>query len=319
MKTEKKIGDWAEEFIDYKRSIGYVYGRQQYLLQNYVDFTHKRQMNLMYPTKQSVNEFLNTKISVPGTLYNATCVLREFSRYLLNHGFRDAYIIPPKSATQVKPEPPYFFTKEEIQSFFTALDSIKPHSSFKGRELVMPALFRVLYCCGLRNKEARTLLYSDVHPLEFYMDILQSKGPKSRRLFISHELSIYLQEYDANISLLFPRRKYFFPHKENVYVSSTVTENFKRFWLKAYPDSIFEIKPTAYDLRHNFACENLNRWAAEGCDINSMLAYLSRYMGHQSIRGTLYYFHFIPEYFSEFVDKSKALEEIIPEVQDEEE
>ena len=52
-------------------------------------------------------------------------------------------------------------------------------------------------------------------------------------------------------------------------------------------------------------------------DINVMIPYLMRYMGHQTVKETLYYFHFVPEFFPTFRELSKPLEDIIPEVWDE--
>lgn len=71
-------------------------------------------------------------------------------------------------------------------------------------------------------------------------------------------------------------------------------------------------------LSHHFAWSNLNRWAAEGLDLNVMLPYLMRYMGHQSVSGTLYYFHFVPEFFPTYKSMTDALEDVIPEVSYEE-
>jgi integrase len=144
---------------------------------------------------------------------------------------------------------------------------------------------------------------------------MQSKGPKSRRIFISNALSLYLKEYDAAISLLFPARKHFFPHRRDAcYKSGAVTANFRRFWMKAFPGFVLTSRPRAYDFRHHFVWANLNRWASEGIDVNAMLPYLARYMGHQNINNTLYYFRFVPEFFPDFARMAKPSELILPEV-----
>lgn len=39
-----------------------------------------------------------------------------------------------------------------------------------------------------------------------------------------------------------------------------------------------------------------------------------RYMGHQSVRETLYYFHFVPEFFPVYRRMTEPLEGVIPEV-----
>lgn len=311
--NEHSLRQHAEDFVVYKRTLGYVYDSQEGYLKKYVDFVERCPFFPNIPTKRVTDEYIGSISSSNATLYGTVSVLREFSRYLRVRGF-DAYIIPPKTVRQPVAEEPYFFMPEEIEAFFGELDKIEPHKSFKGRELVFPALFRLIYCCGLRCKEARTLECSNVHLEECYIDIVQSKGPKSRRIFISGELVDYLVGYEMKIRLLFPNRKYFFPHGEKCYESCAVSGNFRRFWMRAFPDFELKTRPRAYDFRHHFAWTNLNRWAAEGLDLNVMLPYLMRYMGHQSVRETLYYFHFVPEFFPTYRRMAESLEDVIPEV-----
>jgi len=49
-----------------------------------------------------------------------------------------------------------------------------------------------------------------------------------------------------------------------------------------------------------------------------LLPYLMRYMGHQTVTETLYYFHFVPEFFPTYRDMAGNLDDIIPEVSYEE-
>ncbi len=305
----------ADEFVLYKRSLGYVYKTEEIYLRNYTNFVIAQAgTEHIVPEKSTVNDFLeamgNTSVSLCGFVSS----LREFSRYLILRGHSNAYMIPSKTVRKHVAEPPYFFTEAEISRFFEKIDEIELHSRYKGREIVIPVIFRLLYCCGLRSKEIVTLPYLAVHLKENYLDIEQSKGPKSRRIFISLELSDYLLEYDNTIKLLFPERIYFFPNGHDHYQTSFISTNFWRFWKKAYPDFPKGSRPRAYDLRHHFAWANLNRWAAEGLDLSAMLPYLMRYMGHNDIRETLYYFHFVPEFFPTFHDLSKGTEDIFPEV-----
>lgn len=72
----------------------------------------------------------------------------------------------------------------------------------------------------------------------------------------------------------------------------------------------------AYDFRHHFAYANMNRWLKEGNDINVMLPYLMKYMGHQDIENTLYYFHLVPDIYNTIVEKSSLFEDLLPEVND---
>ena len=311
--TGRSLRQHADDFVTYKRALGYIYDGQAGLLNNFVNFAESRPSVPSIPTKYVTDEYMGSISSSSATLYGTVAVLREFGRYLRARGF-EAYVIPPKTVSHPMAKEPYFFTPEEVETFFVELDKIEPHKSFKGRELVFPALFRLLYCCGLRCKEVRTLECSNVHTEDRYIDIMQSKGPKSRRIFISGELADYLNGYDLKIRILFPNRKYYFPHEEKCYESCAVSANFRRFWMRAFPDFELKTRPRAYDFRHHFAWTNLNRWATEGLDLNAMLPYLMRYMGHQSVHETLYYFHFVPEFFPTYRKMAEPLEDVIPEV-----
>ncbi|NLB42587.1 MAG: tyrosine-type recombinase/integrase [Clostridiales bacterium] len=312
--NDKKIRQLSEEFILYKTVMGYMYDTPKFYLKRYVDYVETVGPEAIFPEKSFTTRYLDSLTNAPGSLYGTVCVLREFSRYLFKHGYEKVYIIPPKSASLPTAEPPYFFTQKEINKFFEKLDGIQKNPSFKGRELVVPAIFRLLYCCGLRCKEARTLECCNVHMDELYIDVLLSKGHKSRRIFISEQLVEYMHNYDSRIRMMFPKRKYFFPHGDGSYSGSMISQNFKRFWKEAYPDFVITTRPRAYDFRHHFAWANLNRWASEGIDVNVMVAYLMRYMGHQSISETLYYFHFVPEFFPTFQGMTRQLEDVLPEV-----
>ena len=71
----------------------------------------------------------------------------------------------------------------------------------------------------------------------------------------------------------------------------------------------------AYDFRHHFAYTNMNRWLKEGKNVNVMLPYLMRYMGHSSLEKTYYYIHLIPDYFGNYAVATESLENLLPEVE----
>lgn len=311
---EKSIRKYLDEFILYKHSLGYVYETTAYYLKKYAVFEEENDPGSLL-AKETADRYLASLGNHPGSLYGTVCAMREFGRYLQKQGV-NAYVFPAKTVRQQTPEPPYFFTSEEICRFFSMADAVEPFPGYPGRELVIPAFFRLMYCCGIRCIEARMLRCGQVSLEERYMDILQSKGPKNRRLYISDELADYLRMYDQKISVLYPAREYFFPgYRRHLYVSkSFVHGNFCRLWEKAFPGFSGEIYPRAYDLRHHFAWANINRWALGGLDVNAMLPYLMRYMGHSSVKQTLYYFHFVPEFYSSYRTMAEPSEDILPEV-----
>lgn len=310
----KSMDEYLEEFLLYKQSLGYSYVTHAHYLKKYVSFRKNNEPENMMD-KESVDQYLGTLKDAPGTLYGTVCAMREFGRYLRKQGI-DAYILAPKTVHQLTPDPPYFFTAEEIGHFFAAADSVRPFSGFRGREYIIPAIFRLMYCCGIRCKEARMLRCKNVFLEKGFLDIMWSKGPKNRRLYISQELVDYLILYDRKISGLYPGREYFFPgYRGRSYVSKCfIANNFRRCWEQSYPDFSGVQYPRAIDFRHHFAWTNINKWASEGLDVNVMLPYLMRYMGHQTVKQTLYYFHFVPDFYPSYRALAESSDDILPEV-----
>ena len=246
----KSLPEMIDQFVSYKKANGYQYQTGAYYLKKYARFVIETAPKTVAPDKASVEGFLEKLRDTPGSLYNAAAFLREFSRYLTARGIA-AYLIPSGRLRLPTPVQPYFFTEGEIAAFFRECDRIKADTHLKGRHLVLPAVFRLLYCCGLRCKEARTLARRNVHLDEGYLDIIQSKGPKSRRVPISRELAEYLTVYDHRISHLFPDRVTFFPNREDQpYGASWLQRNFLRFWYAAFPEKRGSgIRIRAYDFR----------------------------------------------------------------------
>lgn len=311
----KSLPEMIDQFVSFKRANGYQYQTGAYYLKKYARFVMETAPETAAPDKASVEGFLEKLRDTPGSLYNAAASLREFSRYLTARGIA-AYLIPSGRLRLPTPVQPYFFTEREVTVFFRECDRIKENPHLKGKHLVFPAIFRLLYCCGLRCKEARTLARENVHLDESCLDILQSKGPKSRRIYISEELTEYLAIYDRQISRLFPNRETFFPNrKDQPYSASWLEQNFLRFWYAAFPEKKGSgVSTRAYDFRHHFVYANMNRWLREGKDVDAMLPYLMRYMGHSDIKNTLYYFHLVPDIYGGILDRSSHSEGLIPEV-----
>ena len=94
---------------------------------------------------------------------------------------------------------------------------------------------------------------------------------------------------------------------------------FNQIWDTAGLRKESDKQPREYDFRHHFAFANINRWVKDDVNVNAMMPYLMRYMGHSSLESTFYYIHLVPEFFGTYIEKTKVLEDILPEVDDEEE
>ena len=178
-------------------------------------------------------------------------------------------------------------------------------------------MFGLMYACGLRPGEARALKRRDVHPDTLEIDVVESKGKRSRRLAVTGEVMEMVAKSDSMTSAVMGEdRPFLFSPSAGGMVSTKILSTaFRRIWRAAgLPESQHGRKPTCYLLRHHFAYANVERWAAEGLDPNAMLPYLQRYMGHASVNSTLYYIHTSPDFMAGYADTVSGLDEMLPEV-----
>jgi integrase/recombinase XerD len=311
-----KLASYMMSFLIFKRALGLLYDTGEFYLHDFDRYCSDH---------EAENISLNIIVKNWTTLRVSECSnsqhvrvspIREFGIYLQNMGYSDAFVLPRKICQKQIRTIPHFFTNDEISRFFGACDTLSPCKENIVRPFVLPVFFRLLYCCGFRTCEARLLLRSNVNITMGHIDILSSKGPRDRRIFLPEDLISLFDVYDTMLNGILPDRKYFFPIKtETGYTCWAVSDNFKKIWKSAGLDNISGSKPRAYDFRHHFAFANLNRWIEEGIDVNSMLPYLMRCMGHSNFESTFYYLHLVPEFFTVFSDKTKSLEGLLPEVQ----
>ena len=318
--NEVTLRELCDMFLKYKRSLGYSYATEGYDLRRLIAYADEHNPDARELSKDMVKGFLEER-SAHEHLCSVASTLREFGRYLIQNGYTDTYLIPERQYKPMPPKPPYFFTPDEIKRFFAECDSFQPLKHYSGRHIIIPAFFRLMYCCGLRCIEIRRLKCGDVNFGSLYLDILLSKGHIDRRIYLTAELSEYLDDYDRRIAIHYPNREYFFPGKcKNGSISeSMICNNFARIWDKVFPGTRKNSSPRAYDFRHHLAYFNINKWVREGIDVNAMIPYLMRYMGHDNINRTLYYFHFVPSFYKDFKNLTKSIEDLIPEVDNEEE
>lgn len=185
---------------------------------------------------------------------------------------------------------PHSFTMQELQNLFIACDSIpRLHCSRATllRTLAVPAFFRLMYSSGLRTKEARLLDCADVDLTHGVINISRSKGLHEHRVALHPSMLAYLREYDMRMQSLMPGRKCFFANgADRHYSSAWVEYNFELAWYRFGAAA----HAVPYDLRHNYASENINSWPADGDITGKRLIYLSRSMGHANVDNTMYYY-----------------------------
>ncbi|MCZ8510888.1 hypothetical protein O9H85_00220 [Paenibacillus filicis] len=142
-----------EDFIQQKRAVGFPYEECQKRLKAFDRFCmehypQERQLTrelVMHWAEQRPDEHVNT-------LIRRITPIRQFAKYLNSVGV-EAYVVPSGIPAKGIRYIPHIYTKQELKAFFFALDQCEYNQNSPARHLVVPVIFRVLYCCGLRSSE----------------------------------------------------------------------------------------------------------------------------------------------------------------------
>ena len=244
-------------------------------------------------------------------------VVVSFIRYLRKREKTDV-IEPDIPRKERRTYIPHSFTEAELENFFRACDSL-PSQSYtpeqRSRKITIPVFFRLLYSSGIRTNEARMLRVEDVDLCHGIINIRYSKGHSQHYVVLHDSMLNLLKVYDTAMPKQYPNRIYFFPARgNNFHTRKWVQTNFRELWNK-YNSS----HATAYELRHHYAIENINRWIDEGFGFDAKLLYLSKSMGHRILESTKYYYSLVPGLADILEEKTGMdFESIVPEVDYEE-
>ena len=276
-----------------------------------------------YPVESELSEeivlgWLRTDIPEVNVLNQRASFIRMFGKYLVSVGEK-AYSLPEKFIPPQKPYTPYILSDSELKQLFALIDS---RSQNRRLDSLQPALFstifRLIYTCGLRPGEARTLRCEDVNFDTGEILIKETKKHKDRIVVMSDDMNALMKKYSYLRNEIHPQSPYFFPSKKDIpYTTKMLDWHFKNFIKQLYPElnecEIPNIR--IYDLRHRFATTIMIEWINEKRDLYNALPYLSAYMGHAHFSSTAYYIHLLPENLkkSQGIDW-KAMGAIIPEV-----
>ncbi|WP_022887669.1 tyrosine-type recombinase/integrase [Glaciibacter superstes] len=224
--------------------------------------------------------------------------IRQLAKHMGALGMT-AYVIPAGIPGKQVRYRPHIYSHAQLRSLFDAADDIRASGLGGQRQLIIPTIFRMIYCLGLRPSEARTLRRNDVDLARGTVSIRESKGHKDRIVFLSSDLHGYCRHYDTAISAFHPDRIPFFPnHSGDFYSKPTLDYWFHELLAAADPHIISSpgSPPRVYDLRHAHVIENINRWVLAGKDPEVLVAYLSLHLGHANTVDTWYYFHLAADF-----------------------
>lgn len=236
--------------------------------------------------------------------------MMHLGNYMLPLGF--VTYISKNTLKIAKPEEPHIFTDAQLEEFFQLCDGFKAAKYPPYRHLVASVMFRMIYCCGLRNSEACHLKCCDINLQDGTIKIYESKGHKNRVVYMSEDLIELCKKYDFTMVKMNPEREFFFPSsRAGFYNNISVCKLFDSILNKTSFCGKTSKKPTCHGLRHTFAVNSMRKCIAEGENFDIMIRYLSRYMGHACPQNTMYYLHMAVNLVPEIRKMAKGYEDIL--------
>ena len=304
--------------IQEKRSSGYVYNSNADVLKELDTFCIERGFLSDTVTKDLSDAWAVQRETEGISSRNIRVSnLRQVAKYLNSIGI-ESYV--PQMLQSGETKIAHVFTAEERKEFFESLNNLDVKRNSKRLLEECRILFRLYYCCGLRLSEPIWLTWDDIDYDLGRITILQSKGYKDRVVLITPDIAEMLRKYHEYIMSECPGEPLVFPGtKDGKPINElTVRAYFQRTLAMTSYASISN-PPTIKSFRHTFVVDRLNAWMENGENIEEKLPYLSKYLGHNSIHESLYYYHQVSEAFKIIHDRDKTSNIVIPEVKENEE
>lgn len=278
------------KMLDIRETLGYSRATYRHYIPEFILFCSRRYPGSSCISREMVEGWILHRVFPSNRTFDeALSKIRVFTNYLAFAG-RQTFIPDDRYHKPYQKYIPYIISGAELSDFFRSVDSVPPDGNVPGKEYILPVLFRMMYCCGMRPTEPLRLRRQDICLEHGEVFIRQTKGCKDRRIVMSGDLLRLCRIYDSCMG----GRDYFFQHWNGGILNPrwTLAQFHRCFESPTYPE---RKRARPYDLRHTFATGILMKWIDGKQDVMSLLPYLSAYMGHVDVRDTLYYVHLLPE------------------------
>ena len=295
MLDSNRITRQIEEYVAYKRSLGYVIKIESQELRRFAKYTREI----------GYDGSLTAELAMQWASLDSSFTRKYMARRLETvHTFAvyasafDTGVQIPQNGVFGKAHQradPYIYTDNEVMSLIRGADSLYSPDGIRTRTVA--TAIGLLYATGIRVSELTSLRVADVRTEESYLFIRNSKFKKDRLVPLHSTVMPKLAEYQAFMESKLGIRDnadYFF-----------VTSYGHRFNTRAFEYAFQLIRPQVfsgaakpprlYDLRHTFACNTIKRWHETEDDVNRKLYLLSTYLGHVKPTDTYWYLSATPE------------------------
>jgi integrase len=311
------LAPYIRGLLDEKHALGYAYDDEAKFLRRFDDYWIENNGNAQYISMDSLDGWCRQRPTEgKRSQSHRIAVVRQLALFMVGLGI--ASYIPRDRIRYPKPIV-HVLTRHEITEVFKHIDGYipeKPHPAIVRMAIGYRFLYRLILTTGLRNSEAASLRASHIDWSMGTATIYDSKGRKDRIIYLSDDMVAMGKDYLSYLRSSLGHEPYWlFPGVDPIaHVSSgTVTTRFREFWMQTSFAETCEKNPTVHALRHTFVVFRINGWMAQGLDLNVLMPYLSKFLGHKSPDETFYYYHQVLEAFRVIHEKDTVARNVIPE------
>jgi integrase len=295
--------------IEQKRAIGFDYREMEKQLLRLDRFLVESRLRRRALPRRLVLAWIRKRPEEAAkTQWNRITCVRQLALLLMRRGVL-AFVAPNGvRAVGSRSFAPCVFTREEVARLLAVAHEVPSgvHNVGPYRHLVMPELFRVLFCCGLRIGEALKLRIQDVDLQHGIITVRQGKFRRDRLVPMAPALTQRLRVYARRIGARSPERPFFVSRTGDFLAYDTARQVFIDMLERTGIARDRPHRPTLHSARHTFASHRLQEWYRSGRDLDVWLPVLTTYLGHCQLWGTHRYLHVTTEILPTIVEKHEA-------------
>ena len=297
MKTSDSMTARAQEYLRYRRALGYGLQAEGGMLLNFARYAdgagHRgaltRELALRWARLPAEADRLYWARRIE--------VLIGFARYCRIFDARTQ--MPPRHVfgPAHRRNTPYIYSAAQLR-VLAACRGRERDICKRLRELTRATAFGLLACTGLRIGEALALRVADVDFKQRLITVRESKRHRCRLVPLHPTVMPPLRRYAAVRQQCFPGAQFFFVnHSGNRLSYTTIRIAFRKLTLQLGWGRDGRL-PRLHDLRHTFACQVLLKWHRRRPGKEDRIDWLSRYLGHKRVSNTYWYFTGTPQLFA---------------------
>jgi len=306
--------DHIEQFVSFKRSLGYKYLVEEKMFAKFDQFTIELGETSVGLSKELSDRWFAKMGNESDSYRYARCVcINQLSSYLCNINIRSFVARLPKQRNSFVP---YVFSKTEMVNIFNACDELATKRlKMDSSVFSIPLLIRFLYGTGLRINEALVLRNKDFNLIDNYIVVKDSKNGLERTVPLSGSLAIACQtylEYRDQLPIDTSDDSLFFVTLNGASCKwSSVYRWFRKILMQSEIAFVggthCHSGPRIHDIRHTTACHALARMVDEGMDLYCSLPIMSTFLGHQSLKATDMYVRLTAEMYPDLLKNADLL------------